>query len=186
MNDEKIILAIKDRDEKAMAAVINKYSRLLWSVASAVLANAASAQDVEECVADVFIQLWQFSDKYDPAKGKLSSWLSMVTRTKAIDKYRQIVSKAEVPLDEAIVCRKAEVLPEIIKKEQKSLLWEAVGNLEEPEKEIVMRRYYFEQKPREIAIALDLPKKQVENRLYQAKRKLREMLGKDGMTDGKI
>ncbi len=189
MNDEKLILAIKDRDEKAMAEVMQKYAKLLWTIASAVLVNAASMQDVEECVADVFIQLWQFPDKYDPAKGKLSSYLSMVTRAKAIDRYRQIVRKAEVPIDEAFIGQKAEMLAGIVEKEEKKRLLKAVYRLAEAEKEVVLRRYYFEQKPKEIAIALNMPKKQVENHLYQAKKKLRKLLeaqetaGRNGMYE---
>ena len=42
-----------------------------------------------------------------------------------------------------------------------------------PDREILLRRYYFGQKPREIAAALGLDKKQVDNRLYQTKRRLR-------------
>ena len=50
--------------------------------------------------------------------------------------------------------------------------------LDEKEKELVMRRYYYEQKPAEIAVALDMPKKQVENRLYYVRQKLRKMMEK--------
>lgn len=50
MNDEKLVLAIRERDETAMAEVMKRYTKLLWSVASAVLVNAASVQEVEECV----------------------------------------------------------------------------------------------------------------------------------------
>ena len=49
--------------------------------------------------------------------------------------------------------------------------------LEENEKELILRRYYYEQKPAEIAVALDLPKKQVENKLYYARQKLKKMMG---------
>ena len=49
--------------------------------------------------------------------------------------------------------------------------------LEEPDREIIIRRYYRDEKPRAIARALDLPVKQVENRLYRAKAKLRASLG---------
>ena len=49
----------------------------------------------------------------------------------------------------------------------------AVDALGEPDREILLRRYYFGQKPREIAAALGLDKKQVDNRLYQTKRRLR-------------
>ena len=58
----------------------------------------------------------------------------------------------------------------------------AVETLEEPDREILIRRYYREQKPREIAAALGLPVKQVQNRLYRAKRKLRETIDKEGQA----
>ena len=48
-----------------------------------------------------------------------------------------------------------------------------IAELDEKEKELIVRRYYYEQKPAEIALALDIPKKQIENRLYYAKQKLK-------------
>ena len=48
--------------------------------------------------------------------------------------------------------------------------------MEEQEKELIIRRYYYEQKPAEIAVALDMPKKQVENRLYYVRQKLKKMM----------
>ena len=55
MNDKKIISAIEARDEQMLAFVVQKFSKLLWKIAASILINATSAQDVEECVADVFI-----------------------------------------------------------------------------------------------------------------------------------
>ena len=57
--------------------------------------------------------------------------------------------------------------------ERRAALDAAVDALAEPDREILLRRYYFGQKPREIAAALGLDKKQVDNRLYQTKRRLR-------------
>ena len=57
--------------------------------------------------------------------------------------------------------------------ERRAALNAAVDALAEPDREILLRRYYFGQKPREIAAALGLDKKQVDNRLYQTKRRLR-------------
>ena len=53
-----------------------------------------------------------------------------------------------------------------------------IDELDEREKDLVMRRYYYEQKPAEIAVALDMPKKQVENRLYYVRQKVRRMMEK--------
>lgn len=69
MNDERMITAIKNRSEAAINEVITKYSKLLWSVAGAVLNNMGSTQDVEECVADTFIYqpladvFWVYTNK---------------------------------------------------------------------------------------------------------------------------
>lgn len=176
MSDEKIFQAIRNKNEEVMAGVIQKYSRLLWKIASAVLVNAASVQDVEECVADSFIYFWMHPDKYDPDKGKLSSWLVMVVRSKAIDRYRQIVRKNEIPIEHEMMIYHKELLAGIVEKEEHERLLSCIENLENRDREIVIRRYYYEQKPKEIAAALDIPKKQVENRLYQTKQKLRNMM----------
>ena len=69
MQDEKLIERIKNRDESAIAELMDKYDKLLWSVVAAVLEKNASVQDMEECVADVYIYLWHNSDIFDPSRG---------------------------------------------------------------------------------------------------------------------
>ena len=167
LSDEKILLAIRNKDEQMMADVMQKYSKLLWKVVSAVLVNAASVQDVEECVADVFIALWMEPEKFDPAKGKLSSWLSMVARSKAIDRYRQAARKKEisVSIEEELFDSAPEILAGIVQKEEKEKLKACMEKLESIDREILIRRYYYMQKPKEIAFALDMPKKKVEKEL---------------------
>ena len=176
MRDEKILSAIKNRDEKIMAGIIEKYSKLLWKMVSSILVNAGSVQDIEECVADVFIDLWINPQKYDPEKSKLSSYLSIVARTNAIDRYRQISRRKEVSIEEVAITYKSEIIDGIIENEEKEKLISLIKELEETDREIIIRRFYYGQKPKEIAIALDMQGKQVENRLYQTKLKLRKMM----------
>ena len=177
LNDKKIISAIAARDERMLAFVVQKYSKILWKIAASILINAASVQDVEECVADVFIYLWQYPEKYDPDKAKLSSWLSIVARSKAVDSYRRITRKKEIFIEEILV-ESLGYAENDAADEEKDKLRSCIDELDEKEKELVMRRYYYEQKPAEIAVALDMPKKQVENRLYYVRQKLRKMMEK--------
>ena len=186
MNDKKIISAIAARDERMLAFVVQKYSKILWKIAASILINAASVQDVEECVADVFIYLWQYPEKYDSDKAKLSSWLSVVARSKAVDSYRRIARKREISMEEIVVenlgyAENSAADEEMYSMEEansKDKLRSCIDELDEKEKELIMRRYYYEQKPAEIAVALDMPKKQVENRLYYVRQKLRKMMEK--------
>lgn len=176
MSDEKVVGAIKHGNEEAINHVITKYSKLMWSIASSILHNVASDQDIEECVADVFVYLWKHPEKYDPQRGTLKVWLSVVARSQAIDKYRELSKNNAVPLDDTVFIEQTDICDGMVDSETKRMLISAVRALGEPEQEILIRRYYYDQKPKEIAVALDMPVKQVENHLYRTKQKLRAIL----------
>jgi len=176
LNDRKMVAAIRNRSETAINEAINKYSKLLWSVAGMVLNNIGSVQDVEECVADAFIYLWEHPEKYNPQRGKLKTWLSIVARTQAVNRCREIAKRNIVPLEDTDFIDQLGIVDTVLEAETRRALLAAVNALGEPDREILIRRYYYEQKPREIALALDMSVKQVDNRLYQTKLKLRESL----------
>lgn len=173
MNDTQIINGIRSRDEAAMACAMDKYARLLWSVAGTVLKNVASPEDIEECVADVFVYLWENPEKFDPQRGRLKSWLTVVARSQAVDKYRRLARESALSLDDTVLSQQLDLTEGLLAAEMRRALTAAVNALEEPDREIILRRYYYDQRPRDIAYALGLPVKQVENRLYRTKRRLR-------------
>lgn len=181
LRDEKIISAIRKRDEQMLSFVIDRYARLLWKAAASILTDTSSAQDVEECVADAFIYLWQHPERYDPDKAKLSSWLSMIVRSRAIDRWRRMVKKREISMEELVM--ESLGYPDIAEDpadgsadSRGDELASCMGMLDEKEKELLIRRYGNEQSINEIAMAMNLSKKQVENKLYQVKRKCKQMM----------
>lgn len=176
MNDTKIRSEILKRNEKVFAMVVDKYAKLLWKIAAAILINSSSACEVEECVADVFIYLWEHPEKYDPDKGKLSSWLSMLARSRAIDRFRKLRKEKEIFLDGVVMKEEAFGVSDRGENEQVEKLRECLQKLGDEERNILMRRFYYDQKVSEIAFALEMKPKQVENRIYNAKLKLRKMM----------
>src|SRR3954451_10092794 len=50
-----------------------------------VLRDEAAAEDV---VQDVFMQLWLKPSLFDPARGSLGSYVSMLARSRALDRWR--------------------------------------------------------------------------------------------------
>lgn len=174
MTDITAIAGIKEKDEGIFNEIVVKYSKLLWPIAAAVLKNVGNEQDVEECVADVFIDLWENPDKYEAQRGTLKSWLCMVARCKAIDRYRALSKRNTVPLEGAMMAGRMGMQDALLQEETKRELVAAVNALADVERDILIRRYYYEQKPGEIATALNLPLKQVKNHLYRSKQKLRK------------
>lgn len=176
MQEKNIIDAIKAGDEQVMQKIICRYSRLLWSIVGAVLSQVGTTEDMEECVADVFIDLWEHPQKYDESRGSLKAWLSVIARNKAIDRYRQKTKIQTIPLEETVLAQMG-VEPEM---ENKEGLQEALAELTEEEREILLRRYVYQQKPKEMAVALGLSVKQIENRLYRIKAKMRKQMEQEG------
>lgn len=176
MQEKNIIDAIKAGDEQAMQKIICRYSRLLWSIVGAVLSQVGTTEDMEECVADVFIDLWEHPQKYDESRGSLKAWLSVIARNKAIDRYRQKTKIQTIPLEETVLAQMG-VEPEM---ENREGLQEALAELTEVEREILLRRYVYQQKPKEMAVALGLSVKQIENRLYRIKAKMRKQMEQEG------
>jgi RNA polymerase sigma-70 factor (ECF subfamily) len=85
-------------DEQALSDIYDRYSQLIYSVAHQVLNDSGTAEDVLQ---EVFLQLWRVPDAFEPEKGSLGAWLTVVSRRRAIDRLRK--RKAEVDLDGVIV-----------------------------------------------------------------------------------
>lgn len=173
--------AIGNRDEEALGLVMEKYAHLLWPIAAAVLKNVGSDQDVEECVADAFIYLWEHPGNFDPARGKLKTLLCILTRSRAIDRYRELSRRNTIPLEEALCGGGLCAQEALAEEETRSELRQLLQTLGELNREILVRRFYYDQKPREIALATGLTVTQVNNSLYRSKRQLRQGLAEKGV-----
>src|SRR5262245_33231055 len=77
--------AIAGGDELAFQQLYRRYSSVVYSLARRVTGRD---QDAEDVVADVFWELWSKSDRYDPSKSSLFTYLVMLTRCRALDKKR--------------------------------------------------------------------------------------------------
>ena len=158
MTDEKTAAALAARSERAVADVIARYSRHLYTVAAAALRGVGTEQDAEEAAADAFVYLWEHPEKFDPRRGSLKTWLSIVARSRALDRSREILRCRAVSLEEIELADPLGVPEALLAGERRAALNAAVDALAEPDREILLRRYYFGQKPREIAAALGLDK----------------------------
>ena len=176
---ESLVSGIKNRDEDSYQELFQTYAKLLWVVASGILSSCDGAvQDIEECVSDAFIELWNHPGKYDPARGSLKSYLCRITKNKAIDTWRRKSKEHIISLDDYAVVQSAEIPSEddFFDIKDYSVLYNSIRELQEPMREIIVRHYFHNEKPAQIAKRLGLPQKEIENRLYRGKRKLQKAL----------
>ncbi len=175
--EKNLLKQLYANDPTAFDIIINTYHKFLWVIVGGILCNTGTAEDIEECIADVYVCLWKNPKKYNPQKGTLKTFLAIIAKNKALDRYRQLSKIKLTELDEA-VHSDDDLMEYIINKEMCQKLYEAINLLKEPDKEIMVRRYFFDEKPSYISDKISLPIKEVENRLYQGKAKLKKSLNK--------
>lgn len=93
INENNFILQLKKHNEKALEYVISKYGGLLKSVISKRL--YLYPEDVEECLYDTFMKIWQNIDCYDENKTSFKSWTTAIAAYRAIDRLR-VIRKADI------------------------------------------------------------------------------------------
>jgi RNA polymerase sigma-70 factor (ECF subfamily) len=85
--DDSVLLGLVQRgDEYAMAALFDRYSKVVYSVALRVLRDPASAEDVLQ---EIFMQIWRNPDGFVATRGSLGGWLAVVSRNRSIDALRR-------------------------------------------------------------------------------------------------
>jgi len=95
-DDEKLIRLIAQSQEEALVQLYDRYNRLVFSLALAIVNDRATA---EEITLDVFMRVWQKADTYRADQAKVSTWLTHIARHHAID----VLRRRSVRLDEFAV-----------------------------------------------------------------------------------
>lgn len=183
MDDKAIIRLMQSgRPEKGLHEAIRKYEGILTAVASRVLRG--SAQDVEECVSDTFVAVWKHIGALDPDSGSLKGYLICTARNLAINRYHQLKRNSVVVLTDELseIVSEQDIETLVLDAEDTGVLLELIGEMEEPDREILKRKHFLCEPVKSIARRLDLEPNQVTYKLHKAKTTLREALVKRGIA----
>jgi len=85
--DDALATALQAHDESALAALHRRYRQVLISIIMKVTHDYAESEDILQ---EVLIQVWERIGSYNATKGKLSNWLKMLARRRAIDRIRRL------------------------------------------------------------------------------------------------
>src|SRR5689334_2812827 len=91
-DDEKLIRLISQSQEEALDQLYDRYNRLVFSLALAIIDDRATA---EEITLDVFMRVWQKAGTYRADQAKVSTWLTHIARHHAIDVLRRRAARVD-------------------------------------------------------------------------------------------
>ena len=178
MEDRELLEQLRKDPERGMTALIDTYGGLIYAVVRGKLrASAFGQEDVETCVADTFSEFFCDLERYSPDQGSIKSWLCVIARHNAMDRLRQYYREGQtVSLDDGSAAPVADDFSLEGDLEDRELV-EAVKALGQPDREILVRKYWLGQSSKEIAKALHMTVSNVDTRTHRAIGKLRERFG---------
>lgn len=156
-----------------LSAVVREYRVRAYHFALQLLGNSEDALDVTQ---EAFLRLhrhWHRRDRSRP----ITPWLYSILRNLAIDQIRKRGSRRENPIEDA-PRESPRPGPETLaeRSEVKTMVWEAINQLPETYKEVVILRDLHGLTYAEIAEALGVPTTTVNSRLHDAREALRRKL----------
>ena len=182
MDDYELIQMLKQRPEEGMAYLTKRYAGLLWTVARGRLhPNYFDAADVEDCVSEVLGQFYLDLDRFDPARSTIATYLSLMVRRRCVDLLRK-ANRAGIPVsldeEEAMELPSDAPSPEELteKKDEERRAMALVRSLGEPDRSILLGKYYFGYPTKALAKALGMTPSAIDTRAHRLLKKLKKQL----------
>lgn len=180
MNEQKLMRELRQRKPAVYERLMREYGRLLWTIAAGILSGIGSREDVEEVVADVFVELWQRPEQFDSAKGEVKNFLCIKAKSRAIDRMRQLCRMAALPLEDQPDPAVEDVQNALFQYCTVQKIQDLLAGMAPPDGKILTLRLLYELKPAEIAAKLSLPLPQVYERIRRGKARLAAALRQEG------
>lgn len=183
-SDIGLLDRLRDGDERALAGLYDLHGAALYGLARSILSDPAEA---EEVVADVFVRLWEAPGDYDPDRATVGGYLSVMTRSRALDRVRAGRRRS------AAVKRAAEVGPDglaapvsafgaragarVERRELADALRAALSALPADQRDPLELAFFGGYTHTEIADRTGVPLGTVKTRIRTAMQKMRDAMG---------
>jgi RNA polymerase sigma-70 factor, ECF subfamily len=183
--DSVLVERIMQRDERALAALYDRYAGMLYHLLQRILLDAATA---EEVLQDLFLQVWRGPERFDPDRGSLAAWLVVIGRSRALSRLRVTRRREnfEVPAEIALETMRSPDDPEmkVVRLRTMERLLGALRALPPRQKEVVEMAYFRGMTQTEIASQTGSPLGTIKSRVRVAMQTLKALLNRETAQGG--
>lgn len=172
--EDQVLIAEAARGSRDAFAAL--YDRHFASVTTVVRRVLGASSDVDDVVHDIFVEAWQRSGDFDPARGSVRSWLLVRARSRSLDRRKSPAMSRRGTLDfepsaDASVTARIEGYFDSLR------VREALARLPAEQRAAIVLGFCEGLSSSEIATKLDVPIGTVKSRVHAAMQKLRLDLG---------
>ena len=177
ITDRNVIKEMKRRNQAAIEFIIDQYSRSVYSIVHNILRPLGTKEDIEECVSEIFTEVWNRCDSYSKERGSIKTWILIIAKYKALD-FRRKVSKniMSICYDDIEISSHNVLEDEIINRNTHKVVIEVINSLNDIDRQIFIKKYFYYENSEEIAKSLNISREAVDNRLSRGRKKIKQIL----------
>jgi RNA polymerase sigma-70 factor, ECF subfamily len=181
-DDSDLVRRMAQGDEGAVSPLYDRYGTMLLAIAFRIVRERA---DAEEVVVEAFAQAWRESSRFEPGRGSVAAWLSVMARSRALDLVRARNRRSRITEDAArsepesalaMGAGSAEPGGPVEDAERRRQVTQALAALAPAQRQAIELAYYEGLSQSEIAERLNEPLGTVKTRMRLGLQKLRESL----------
>jgi len=173
MEDKMIVEKCLKGDIDSFEYLVAKYKKLVYSIALRFFKDSHIAEDITQ---EVFFKAYRKLGMYDTDM-KFSAWISRITHNTCIDTLRKNKNYSVAAEENPIVEDTAEAADEVlVNKEKKQWLEEQIRQLKPGYKTPLLLFHQAGMSYEGIAKAMNVPLSIVKNRIYRARKMLKEKM----------
>lgn len=180
MDAEKLAERLIQNDENALEEIIERFTPLVSTIIYNLADGSLSTADIEEVTSDTFITLWYSRDKVQA--DKLKGFICCIAKNKAKDKLKTTNRHKTVSIDEMDFEDDMVVSDRIESKIVTEALRDALAQIGDPDREIIIRHYYYYQSSTEIAERTGINSETVKSKIKRTREKLKKLLIERGVS----
>jgi len=174
-DDRVVVERCLGGDTAAFRTLVERYQRVLFTVAARMLGDADQAADAAQ---DAFVRAYRKLQTYD-SRHKFFSWLYRILVNECLN-VRRSRGRFE-PITPTMPSGGDDPQRQAQRAETRARVQAALAQLVPLHREVIVLRHFAEQSYQEMAVTLGIPEKTVKSRLYSARQRLGELLlGWDG------
>lgn len=173
--DTEVYSALVSGDVPALGILYERYGEVVYRFALRLLNNPQEAEDLTQ---DVFLTLWR-NQAYNPKRGSMLAFLNTLTRSKSIDRYRQLQAQwrsQERWGHNNSPENRNDLMDKLALKEASRQVQEAMTELSANQRAVLEMAYFDGLSQSEIAQDLKIPLGTVKTHKRNALLKLRQIL----------
>lgn len=148
MEDREIAERLRSGDERGMEALLGQYGPLLRYVVRPILPRE---EDREDCLSEISLRIWARIGGYTEDRGTLAAWLTAIARNTALSHAQREGPRTP----EALSHQTADPTPspeeEVLRRERRETLRRALNALDQRDRLLFYRKYYYCQSTAQIA-----------------------------------